>query len=183
MSYFSDLADYLQREWIDSRPHGIEFTFLKIKLEDKRRWTIPSIPHTSTIASTGDAKPIRQNAKRQDAMDWLDRFLAKRQLAEIPAWVPSYLKGDLAEPAPDVDWWKDGDPPGNEFNTPALEGPISHIAHWLEMDERTVKDQNGTRWWIRKIHGRRFKIWFKEQHTYAMANSERIREEQKKTAK
>jgi hypothetical protein len=64
-------------------------------------------------------------------------------------------------------------PPESEFEFGTLEGTLKELARWLHLDRRVLKDENGNRWWIRKIHGKRWRIWFPNQQACVRAKARR----------
>jgi hypothetical protein len=72
-------------------------------------------------------------------------------------------------------WFAEDPPVDSKFKYGPLEGPSKNIASWMEIGHRTLKKQNGrTSWWIKKVHGKSFAVWFSTQKRYAAANTNRL---------
>jgi len=74
-------------------------------------------------------------------------------------------------------WYFTEDPPAeSEFRFGTLEGTLKELARWLHLDQRVLKEENGTRWWIAKVHGKRWRIWFPNEQAYTRADARRAAE-------
>jgi len=74
-------------------------------------------------------------------------------------------------------WYFTENPPADsKFEFGTLEGTLKELARWLHLDQRVLKEENGTRWWIAKVHGKRWRIWFPNEHAYARAGARRAAE-------
>lgn len=83
---------------------------------------------------------------------------------------------ESTEPFPaDGQWFLDDPPKDGKFKSGPLEGPLKKIAEWMDMDHRTIKRLNGrTSWWVKKVHGKKFSVWFSTQEKYATINQKRL---------
>jgi len=61
---------------------------------------------------------------------------------------------------------------------------LKELAEWMGMDQRTIKKLNGrTSWWVKKVHGKKFAVWFSSQGKYAAANQKRLASTSQKSTK
>jgi len=84
----------------------------------------------------------------------------------------------------DGQWFADDPPKDGKFKFGPLEGPLKRLAEWMGMDHRTIKRLNGqTSWWVKRVHGKKFAVWFSTQDKYAAANQKRLAASQQKDTK
>lgn len=64
-----------------------------------------------------------------------------------------------------------------------VEGNVKQFAGWLQVDERVVKARNGLGWYVQKVHGRLFHVWFATEKLYAAVNAKCLAEKAAETAR
>jgi len=94
-------------------------------------------------------------------------------LGRLQSWIVNAATPDTS--GENDQWFADDPPPGGKFTFGPLEGTVKAIAEWMGMDQRTIKRLNGrTSWWVKKVHGKKFIVWFSTQAKYATANEKRL---------
>ena len=91
---------------------------------------------------------------------------------------------DQTEPAASGDWFASEPPEGSRYKHGPVEGQISELADWMNVDRRTLRSRNGKgSWWIQKEHSRKFLAWFATKQKYAEVNQRRLAAESRNDTK
>jgi hypothetical protein len=82
------------------------------------------------------------------------------------------------------EWFDTPPPEDSKFKFGPVEGQISKLAQWMNMDQRTLKTLNGrTSWWIQKLLRTNFAIWFSTDKKHAELNQKQMAEEARNDTK
>ncbi len=77
-------------------------------------------------------------------------------------------------------WWCEDDPPiDGKYRWGPLEGCGSQLARWANVPYRTFKGRNRKQFWIRRIGGKKCRVWFSVEKDYSLAHRNCIGEQQK----
>ena len=111
--------------------------------------------------------------------------VVEQRLGQLPADPGG---GDADEPPPEqggrsFSWYYDTLPNKDSMHKYGpVEGTLKELVRWIGRGSQpTLRKHNGKLWWIRKVTGKKFEVWFDSQKTFAEVNQQRLVEKQNET--
>lgn len=99
---------------------------------------------------------------------------AERKLRDLMKFVTERAKGTPGKSAgrDDGDWFREAPPDGSRYKHGPVETTIKLLMAFLKQDRKTLRKNNGrSTYWIRKLTGNKFAVWFDSPKKYAEVNA------------